>query len=169
MVMVPLSKVFAPTAIPGGGIEAHMYGVQVYPRSTKMDWVVKPIIIRKPPITALLPTPRQAEMRLAVIEKSSAWKGKRGRATLKYDSRSGKHKAGDRVLAVQAAFQEAIRGISLTKPRAATYDPATGRYRTYIRYRLHTKEELRKFMGEEVTAPTPPVTGIPAGARYPVF
>ncbi|RLG83085.1 MAG: hypothetical protein DRO39_08845, partial [Thermoprotei archaeon] len=102
------------------------------------------------PITAERPTERLAEWRyLFATEGAPKWKGAKGRGTLKQDSRSGKHKAGDMVLAVQAKAQEVLKELAgeLTKPRAATYDAESKKYKSYIRYRIHTPEELKKIAG----------------------
>ena len=134
------------------GADRLAYAVQVVIKSAKMDWVTKPIIIRNPPITALIPTKRQAAWRYYFAEAASQWRGAKGRDTLKQDSRSGKHKAGDIVLAVQAKAQEVLKDLykrveGSLPPRASTYDEKTGTYRSYVRYRIHTKEELKKLAG----------------------
>lgn len=124
--------------------------IQVYLRSNKMFWVTKPVIVRNVPITAVRPTPRLAEWRYLFATKGAPkWKGVTGVGTLKQDSRSGKHRAGDTVLAVQAKAQEVLKSLvkDLKAPRAETYDSETGRYRSYIRYRIHTPEELKKIAG----------------------
>jgi hypothetical protein len=92
-------------------------------------------------------------MRLFVVDHSGEWRGKTGRATLEFDSRSGKHRTGDIVLAVQAAFQKAIRTAvtKLKNDRSATFKD--GRYRTYLVYRIHTRDELVKLAGAPAAAP----------------
>jgi len=109
MTLVSLAKVVGPAIFPGRGRDAITYGVQIVLKSNKMFWVTKPVIIRKPPITAILPTPRQAAWRYHFAGAASKWRGEKGVATLKQDSRSGKHKAGDLVLAVQAKAQEVLK------------------------------------------------------------
>ncbi|RLE65001.1 MAG: hypothetical protein DRJ38_04480 [Thermoprotei archaeon] len=124
--------------------------IQVYFKSPRMFWVTKPVIVRNVPITAERPTERLAEWRyLFATEGAPKWKGAKGRGTLKQDSRSGKHKAGDTVLKVHEVAQETLKALAgrLTKPRAKTYDPEAKRYRSYIRYRIHTPEELKRFAG----------------------
>ncbi|RLG84957.1 MAG: hypothetical protein DRO39_06720 [Thermoprotei archaeon] len=150
MVMVALNKVVY--AVEAGSMripEHRAAAVQVVMKTPKMFWVTKPVIVRNVPVTAVRPTPRLAEWRYTFATEASKWRGATGVGTLKQDSRSGKHKAGDTVLAVQAKAQEVLKAAAgrLTKPRAATYDPETGRYRSYIRYRIHTPEELRKLAG----------------------
>jgi hypothetical protein len=151
MVMMYAAKALA-TAVEVGsprhrGELGRALAVQVVPRTAKMDWITKPQVIRNVPITAARPTPRLAEMRVFVIDSSGQWRNKTGRDRLEFDSRSGKHKAGDMVLAVQAAFQRAIRtaAAKLTKPRSKTFED--GRYRTYKVYRIHTRDELVKLAG----------------------
>jgi hypothetical protein len=124
--------------------------VQVVFKTPKLFWVTKPIILRNVPVTAVRPTPRLAEWRYIFATKASEWKGARGTGTLKQDSRSLKHKKGDTVLAVQAKAQEVLKAAAtaLTKERAATYDAATKRYRSYVRYKVHTVEELAKLAGK---------------------
>ncbi|RLI43487.1 hypothetical protein DRO69_09245 [Candidatus Bathyarchaeota archaeon] len=124
--------------------------IQVYFKTPKMFWVTKPVIVRNVPITAERPTARLAEWRyLFATEGAPKWRGAKGRGTLKQDSRSGKHKAGDTVLAVQAKAQEVLKSLAprLTKPRADTYDAEAKRYRSYIKYRIHTPEELKAIAG----------------------
>jgi len=124
--------------------------IQVYFRTPKMFWVTKPVITRNVPITAERPTARLAEWRyLFATEGAPKWRGAKGTGTLKQDSVSGKHKAGDTVLKVQAVAQETLKGLAprLTRPRAGTYDAATGVYRSYVRYRIHTPEELKTMAG----------------------
>jgi hypothetical protein len=123
--------------------------VQVIFRTPKMFWVTKPIILRNVPVTAVRPTPRLAEWRYIFATRASEWRGAKGVGTLKQDSRSKKHKAGDTVLAVQAKAQEVLKEAAkgLSKPRAATYDEKAGRYRSYLRYRIHTVDELKKLAG----------------------
>jgi hypothetical protein len=132
-----------------GGAASRALAVQVVMKSPKMFWVTKPIITRNVPVTAVRPTARLAEMRHYVATHASNWRGATGAATLQYDSRSKKHKAGDLVLAVQAAFQKTIKGAdaALKNPRAATWDATAGKYRTYQVYRVHTPEELAKIAG----------------------
>ncbi|RLE62834.1 MAG: hypothetical protein DRJ47_10100 [Thermoprotei archaeon] len=124
-------------------------GIQVYMKTPKMFWVTKPVIIRNVPITAVRPTPRLAEWRYIFAETAKEWKGAKGVGTLKQDSRSKKHKAGDTVLKVHEIAQEKLKAAAkkLTKPRAATYDAEAKVYRSYIRYRIHTPEELKKIAG----------------------
>lgn len=149
--LTSLAKVVTPVV--AGSLklaEQRAAGVQVYMRTPKMFWTTKDVIVRNPPITAVRPTPRLAEWRyLFATEGASQWRGARGIGTLKQDSRSGKHKAGDQVLAVQAKAQEVLKELAkrLTKSRAGTYDATTGKYRSYIRYRIHTVEELKKLAG----------------------
>lgn len=130
--------------------ELRAAGIQVVMRTPKMFWVTKPVIIRNPPITAVIPTPRLAEWRLKFAELSKQWRGAKGTATLKQDSVSGKHKAGDLVLAVQAKAQEALKGKSaeLKNPRAAgSWDEAAKKYRSYRAYTVNTQERLKKYAG----------------------
>jgi len=79
--------------------------------SPRMVWVTKPVILRKLPITAVQPTPRQAAWRGVFALSARNWRGAKGTDTLRYDSVSGKHKAGDRVLKVQAVAQEVLKGV----------------------------------------------------------
>jgi len=130
--------------------ELRAAGIQVYMKSPKMFWVTKPVIVRNVPITAVRPTARLAEWRyIFATEGASKWRGAKGVGTLKQDSRSKKHKAGDTVLKVQEVAQETLKSLAgkLTKPRAATYDSATKKYRSYIRYRVHTPDELKAIAG----------------------
>jgi hypothetical protein len=150
MVLMSLAKVT--TVVPAGSMklaEHRPAAVQVVFRTPKMFWVTKPIILRNVPVTAIRPTPRLAEWRYIFATKASEWRGTRGVGTLRQDSRSKKHKAGDTVLAVQAKAQEVLKAAAkaLTKPRAATYDETTGRHRSYLRYRIHTVEDLKKLAG----------------------
>jgi len=130
--------------------ENRALAVQVVLRTPKMFWIVKPTIIRNVPVTAIRPTPRLAEWRyLFAVKGAPQWKGSKGVGTLKQDSRSHKHKKGDMVLAVQAKAQEVLKSLAkeLTKPKADTYDATTGRYKTYVRYRVHTPDELKSLAG----------------------
>jgi hypothetical protein len=126
--------------------------VQVVLKTDKMDWVTKPLILRNVPVTAVRPTKRLAAWRYIFATSASAWRGVKGRDTLKQDSRSKKHKAGDIVLAVQAKAQEVLKEKykeveAKLPPRAATYDTKAERYRTHTVYRVHTPEELKKLAG----------------------
>jgi len=151
MVMVALNKVVY--AVEAGSMrlpENRAAAVQVVLKTPRLFWVTKPVIVRNVPVTAIRPTPRLAEWRyLFATQGAPQWRGVRGVGTLKQDSRSRKHKAGDTVLAVQARAQEVLKALAgrITKPRAATFDPETNRYRSYIRYRIHTPEELRRLAG----------------------
>jgi hypothetical protein len=150
MVLMSLGKVT--TVVTAGSMklaEHRPVAVQVVFKTTKLFWVTKPIILRNVPVTAVRPTPRLAEWRYIFATKASEWRGAKGTDTLKQDSRSLKHKRGDTVLAVQAKAQEVLKAAAkeLTKSRAATYDEKVGRYRSYVRYRVHTVEELRKLAG----------------------
>jgi hypothetical protein len=150
MVLMSLAKVLIPVEAGSMKLSEHRpAAVQVVIRTPKMFWVTKPIILRNVPVTAVRPTPRLAEWRYKFATKASEWRGAKGTGTLKQDSRSKKHKAGDTVLAVQAKAQEVLKKAAkeLTKPRAATYDETTGRYRSYLKYRIHTVEELKKLAG----------------------
>jgi hypothetical protein len=147
--LTALNKVLTPVeagSLKLAGLRAA--GVQVFPRTAKMFWVTKGVVIRNPPITAVRPTPRLAEWRYKfAVEGAPKWRGATGVGTLKQDSRSKKHKAGDVVLKVHEVAQETLKALAtgLTKPVAATYDTTTGKYRSYVRYRIHTAEELRKL------------------------
>jgi hypothetical protein len=147
--LTALNKVLTPVeagSLKLAGVRAA--GVQVFPRTAKMFWVTKGVVVRNPPITAVRPTPRLAEWRYKfAVEGAPKWRGATGVGTLKQDSRSGKHKAGDMVLKVQEVAQDTLKALAptLTKARAATYDAATGKYRSYTRYKIHTAEELRKL------------------------
>jgi len=124
--------------------------IQVYFKTPKMFWVTKSVVVRNVPITAERPTARLAEWRyLFATEGAPKWKGATGVGTLKQDSRSKKHKAGDTVLKVHEVAQETLKSLAtkLTKPRAATYDATTGKYRSYIRYRIHSPEMLKEIAG----------------------
>jgi hypothetical protein len=129
--------------------------IQVVFKTDKMFWVTKPIILRNVPVTAVRPTPRLAEWRYIFATRASEWRGATGVGTLKQDSRSKKHKAGDTVLAVQAKAQEVLKAAAkaLTKSRAPTYDDKAKKYRSYVRYRIHTVEELVRLAG--ITPPAP--------------
>jgi hypothetical protein len=151
MVLMSLGKVT--TVVTAGSMklaEHRPAAVQVVFKTPKLFWVTKPIILRNVPVTAVRPTPRLAEWRYIFATKASEWRGAKGVGTLKQDSRSGKHKAGDTVLAVQAKAQEVLKAATkaLTKERAATYDEKAERYRSYVRYRVHTVEELAKLAGK---------------------
>ena len=150
MVLISLQKALAaPVAGSMKLAENRAFGVQFLYRSPKMFWVTKPSIIRNLPVTAVRPTPRLAEWRYIFASSASEWKGQRGVGTLAQDSRSGKHKAGDTVLAVQSKAQEVLKAAAkrITKGRAATYDEKTGKYRSYVKYKIHTVEELKKLAG----------------------
>jgi len=150
-VITALNKVV--TAVTAGSpkiSELRAAGVQVYMKTPKMFWVTKPVIIRNVPITAVRPTARLAEWRYRfATEGAPKWRGAKGVGTLKQDSRSKKHKAGDTVLKVHEVAQETLKALAgrLTKPRAATYDAEAGVYRSYIKYRIHTPEELKAMAG----------------------
>jgi hypothetical protein len=124
--------------------------VQVVLKTDKMFWVTKPVVLRNVPVTAARPTPRLAAWRYTFAESASAWRGATGYDTLKYDSRSKKHKAGDMVLKVQAVAQETLKKKykevegKLPAPSATFKE---GRYRTYEAYRRHTIEELKALAG----------------------
>ena len=99
--------------------ELRAAGVQVYMKTPKLFWVTKPVIIRNVPITAVRPTARLAEWRYRfATEGAPNWKGAKGVGTLKQDSRSKKHKAGDTVLKVHEVAQETLKKLAakLTKP-----------------------------------------------------
>jgi len=151
MVMFALQKALLASEAGSARIPVNRaLAVQVIQRSTKMFWVTKPVILRNVPITAVLPTPRLAEWRLLFAEGAAEWRGARGVGTLKYDSVSSKHKAGDTVLKVQAVAQVVLKekqAPRLTRPRAETWDERDKVYRSYVRYRRRTKEELRKLAG----------------------
>jgi len=150
MVMTSLSKVLIAHEAGSTKLsELRAAAIQIVIRTPKMHWVTKPLIIRNVPITAIRPTPRLAEWRLKFAELASNWRGKTGTGTLTYDSVSKKHKAGDTVLKVQAVAQETLKGknADLKNPRAKTYDEKDKKYRSYIRYSRHTKEELKKLAG----------------------
>jgi hypothetical protein len=151
MVLMSLGKVT--TVVPAGSMklaEHRPAAVQVVFKTAKLFWVTKPIILRNIPVTAVRPTPRLAEWRYIFATKASEWKGATGVDTLKQDSRSKKHKKGDTVLKVQAKAQEVLKAAApaLTKGRAATYDEKVGKYRSYVRYKIHTVEELAKLAGK---------------------
>jgi hypothetical protein len=141
MVMTSLAKALrTPKAGSMRISENRPYAIQVVLKTDRMFWVTKGIILKNPPITAVRPTPRLAEWRyLFATEGAPAWRGSRGVGTLKYDSVSRKHKAGDLVLAVQAKAQEVLKGLSgrLTKPKK-TEKP---------RYSVNTIEDLKKLAG----------------------
>lgn len=109
MVLVSLAKVAAPVNVPRK--ELPKYAVQLVFKTSRMDWVTKPFYVRNPPFTIWAPTARQAAWRLAFGLAAEKWRGAKGRAALKYDSRSGKHAAGDIVLAVQARAQEVLKAV----------------------------------------------------------
>ena len=136
--------------------------VQLVMRTGKMDWVTKPFVIRNMPYTIWTPTPRLAAWRYAFAQAAENWAGKRGRAALKQDSRSGKHKAGDIVLKVQAVAQEVLKqvykGIEAELPSRTNYDEAAKRYRTYRAYSLHHADQLKEYAGKEITIPAVTVT-----------
>jgi len=127
--------------------------IQVVIRTPNMYWVTKPVILRNPPETAIRPTARLAEWRYRFATSAPQWAGAKGAATLKQDSRSGKHKAGDKVLAVQAKAQEVLKAAAamLTKPRADTWDEREKKYRSYKRYKRNTPEVLARIAGIAVT------------------
>lgn len=150
MTLVALAKVHAPTVLPRR--ELPKYAVQVYFKTAKLFWVTKSVILRNPPYTIFTPHPRQAAWRYAFATAAKLWKGAKGTGTLKFDSRSGKHKKGDVVLAVQARAQEVLKElykrIEANLPeRAPTYRPEVGRY--YTPRSTHKPEELVRFMGKE--------------------
>jgi hypothetical protein len=151
MVLISLQKAIAAPAAGSMKLsENRAYGVQFVLKSPKMFWVTKGSIIRNIPVTAVRPTPRLAEWRYIFASTASEWKGKTGLGTLKQDSRSGKHLAGDTVLKVQEVAQEKLKAAAknVTNARAATYDSTTGRYRSYTKYRIHSVEELKKLAGK---------------------
>ena len=106
-----------------------------------MRWVTKPIIIRNPPITSVLPTPRQAEWRYLFAENAKNWKGSRGYDHLKYDSVSKKHKAGDLVLAVQAKAQVVLKDV------ASTHRWKNEKKTEKVKYSVNEKEDLKRMAG----------------------
>lgn len=137
----------AMTNVLGSGRGTNLaFSVQVYPKTGKLFWVTKSIIIRNPPITAFQPTARQAEWRATFARLASNWRGATGSGTLAYDSVSGKHKAGDMVLKVQEVAQKTLKGQAarLTNP------PKTEKRR----YAINSLEELEKIArGRAVAAP----------------
>lgn len=147
MVLLTLNKLLVTElGSPRRSLGGRAAAVQVVIRTPKMFWVTKNAVVKNLPVTAALPTPRQAEWRLTFARSAPNWRGATGVGTLKQDSRSGKHKAGDTVLKVQAVAQEVLKAAPKpTAGRAATYDATTGRYRTYITYRIHTPEELERL------------------------
>lgn len=149
MVMLTLNKLLVTEmGSPKRSLSARAAAIQVVVKSPKMFWVTKNVITRNIPVTAVQPTPRQAEWRYTFASSAARWRGATGIGTLKQDSVSGKHKAGARVLKVQAVAQEVLKAAPKpANPRANTYDEAAGRYRTYITYRIHTPEELARLAG----------------------
>jgi hypothetical protein len=119
--------------------------MQLIVKSPKMKWVTKNAFIKYIPYTVFTPTAAQAKWRLEFIEASKEWKGKQKYGILKEDSRSKKHKAGDEVLAVQAAAQVALKAKhSKVAAELQRLSSKAGRKR----YNLHTVEDLKKLAGE---------------------
>jgi hypothetical protein len=149
MVMTSLAKALtAPKAGSMRRSENRPFAIQVLLRTDKMFWITKSVILRNVPVTAIRPTKRLAEWRyLFATEGAPKWRGSTGVDTLKFDSRSRKHKAGDQVLAVQAKAQEVLKELAkeLKNDRAATYKD--GKYRSYEAYRANTIEDLKKLAG----------------------
>jgi len=151
MVLMSLGKTLARVEV--GSLkrsENRAAAIQVVLKTDKMFWITKPIVLRNVPVTAARPTPRLAAWRYYFAESASAWRGVTGVDTLKYDSVSKKHKAGDMVLKVQAVAQEVLkkkyREVEAGLPkRSGTFEE--GKYRTYKAYRRHTKEELKELAG----------------------
>jgi hypothetical protein len=136
MVLMTLGKVLTSVyGSPRGNREAEANSVQVA-RPGRMFWVTKPVIIRNVPITAFMPTENQVKVRINFGETAHRLKGTKGTDRLKYDSRSGKHKAGDTVLAIQSKMQDQLRG----KTFATT--PAPKKL-----YHIHSLEELEAKYG----------------------
>ena len=109
MVLMSLGKTLARVEV--GSLkraENRAAAIQVVLKTDKMFWITKPIVLRNVPVTAARPTPRLAAWRYYFAESASAWRGVTGVDTLKYDSVSKKHKAGDMVLKVQAVAQRRV-------------------------------------------------------------
>ena len=115
--------------------------------TARMFWVTKSYILRNIPITAKYPHPRQAAWRLIFMDEAAKWRGAKGVGVLKYDSRSGKHKAGDRVLKVQEVSQVVLR--DAYKTAAATLPPPVT---VKPKYSWNSREDLMKYAGKPVTA-----------------
>jgi len=149
MTLLSLQKAIGvPTAGSMRLSENRPYAVQLVIRTSRMFWVTKGVILRNVPITADRPTPRLAEWRYRfAVEGAPRWRGATGVGTLKYDSASGKHKAGDMVLAVQAKAQEVLKELAkgLTNPRTDTWNPEKGRYDSYKKYARNSVEQLKRF------------------------
>ena len=128
-----------------GSPRAHKeQAMQLVIKSPKMVWVTKNAFAKYVPYTVFAPTQGQAKWRLRFAESASQWKGVRGLAPLKYNSKSRKHKAGDVVLAVQVKAQDVLK-----KVRSATTIPILPEeLKAKNRYKLHTMEELKKLAGE---------------------
>jgi len=122
--------------------------IQFIMKSPAMFWVKKRAWLRNIPITVFEPTKRQAEWWLTFATTMSSLKGqyKGNKPTplpqdsyryVKSGGRAG-HKAGEPVLPIQAAAQNALKG----KANSLT-SPSTRRA-----VKLHTLEELRQYVGK---------------------
>ena len=126
-----------------GSPRAHKeQAMQLVVKSPKMVWVTKNAFARYVPYTVFAPTQGQAKWRLRFAESASNWKGVRGLAPLKYNSK--KHKAGDVVLAVQAKAQDVLKNLR----KSTTIPTLPEELKAKNRYKLHTAEELKKLAGE---------------------
>jgi len=122
--------------------------IQFIMKSPALFWVKKRAWLRNIPITVFEPTKRQAEWWLTFATTMSGLKGqyKGNKPTplpqdsyryVKSGGRAG-HKAGEPVLPIQAAAQNALKG----KANSLT-SPSTRRA-----VKLHTLEELRQYVGK---------------------
>jgi len=122
--------------------------IQFIMKSPALFWVKKRAWLRNIPITVFEPTKRQAEWWLTFATTMSSLKGqyKGNKPTplpqdsyryVKSGGRAG-HKAGEPVLPIQAAAQNALKG----KANSLT-SPSTRRA-----VKLHTLEELRQYVGK---------------------
>jgi hypothetical protein len=137
--------------ITGHGSPRNSYydnAIQFVMKSPAMFWVKKRAWLRNIPITVFEPTKRQAEWWLTFAETMHSLKDKyKGdkptplpQDSYRYVKSHGRagHAAGEPVLPIQAAAQNALKGkaTSLTSPS------------TRRAVKLHTLEELRQYVGK---------------------
>jgi hypothetical protein len=137
--------------ITGHGSPRNSYydnAIQFIMKSPAMFWVKKRAWLRNIPITVFEPTKRQAEWWLTFADTMHGLKDKHKGNTptplpqdsYRYVKTHGKagHKAGEPVLPIQAAAQNALKN----KANNLT-NPSTKRA-----VKLHTLEELRQYVGK---------------------
>jgi hypothetical protein len=137
--------------ITGHGSPRNSYydnAIQFVMKSPAMFWVKKRAWLKNIPITVFEPTKRQAEWWLTFTDTMHGLKDKHKgnkptplpQDSYRYVKSGGRagHKAGEPVLPIQAAAQNALKGkaTSLTSPS------------TRRAVKLHTLEELRQYVGK---------------------